>query len=157
MAGSPYVITYEEAFPLPSPPDEVWSVLQHLERFESWWGWLTEFRVDGPGLQAGSVLRGVVVPPLPYRIRVQIELLECVRPSRIDAAVHGDLEGRAQLLLDPDADGAGSCASVSSSIEVKQHPLRAASRLAPGLLRWGHDRVVEATVSTFRRHLRDGD
>ena len=81
-------------------------MLQHMERFESWWGWLTEFRVDGPGLQAGSVLRGVVVPPLPYRIRVQIELLECVRPERIDAAVHGDLEGRAQLLLDRTATAA---------------------------------------------------
>ena len=76
-------------------------MLQHMERFESWWGWLTEFRVDGPGLQAGSVLQGVVVPPLPYRIRVQIELLECVRPERIDAAVHGDLEGRAQLAPRP--------------------------------------------------------
>ena len=155
MAGSPYVITYEGAFPLPSSPDEVWMVLQHLERFESWWGWLTEFRVDGPGLQAGSVLRGTVVPPLPYRIRVQIELLECVRPERIDAAVHGDLDGRAQLLLDPDGDG--TRARVSSSIEVRQRPLRAAARLAPGLLRWGHDRVVESTVSTFRTHLRDGD
>jgi carbon monoxide dehydrogenase subunit G len=154
VAGSPYVIAYQGDFPLPSPPDEVWSVLQHLDRFESWWGWLTEFRVDGPGLQAGSVLQGVVVPPLPYRIRVQIELLECVRPQRIDAAVHGDLEGRAQLLLDP--EGEGSRASVTSNIEVTQRPLRAAARLAPGLLRWGHDRVVQTTVGTFRSHLREG-
>ena len=151
MTGSPFVIAYERAFPLPLPPDGIWSVLQQLDCFESWWGWLTEFRVEGPGLRSGSVLQGTVVPPLPYRIRVRLELLECIPPRRIDAAVHGDLEGRARILLEEDGDG--SLVSVTSDIEVMQRPLRAAARVAPGLLRWGHDRVVEATVRSFRTRL----
>lgn len=151
MAGSPFVIAYEGAFRLPRPPEEVWSVLQRLDCFESWWGWLTEFGVEGPGLQSGSVLRATVDPPLPYRIRVRLELVECLPPRCIEAAVHGDLEGRARLVLED--DGAGSRARVWSNIEVVQRPLRAAARLAPGLLGWGHDRVVEATVRSFRRHL----
>jgi hypothetical protein len=38
-------------------------------------------------------------------------------------------------------------------VEVMQRPLRAAARVAPGLLRWSHDRVVEATVRSFRTRL----
>jgi hypothetical protein len=36
---------------------------------------------------------------------------------------------------------------------MKQRPMRLAARLASPLLRWGHDRVVEATVASFRRNL----
>lgn len=153
MAGSPYVIEYRGAFSFPCPPGEVWSAMQRFERFERWWSWLREFRVEGPGLEAGSVLHGVVVPPLPYRLGVRIALLECVRPRRIEAAIHGDLEGAARLVLEP--EGEGTRASVSSTIEVMQRPLRVAARVAPRVLRWSHDRVVEATVTSFRGHLRD--
>src|SRR3990170_2444276 len=103
MAGSPYVVKYERGFSLPAPPQEVWSAVELFERFESWWGWLGELRVEGPGLKAGSVLHGVVAPPLPYRMRLRVVLADC----------------------DP-----------------------------PRVMRWGHDRVVDATVAGFRRHLR---
>ena len=76
MAASRYVIEYHGAFSFPAPPHEVWSAMERFERFERWWGWLREFRVEGPGLVAGSVLHGVVVPPLPYRLGVRIALLE---------------------------------------------------------------------------------
>jgi hypothetical protein len=38
---------------------------------------------------------------------------------------------------------------------MMQRPMRAAARVASPVLRWGHDRVVAATVSGFRRQLRD--
>jgi hypothetical protein len=153
MAGSPYVIEYRGAFSFPCPPEAMWSAMQRFDRYESWWRWLREFRVEGRGLETGSVLHGVVVPPLPYRLGVRIALLDCVRPERIDAAIHGDLEGAARLVLE--AEHEGTRASVSSTIEVMQRPLRIAARLAPPVLRWGHDRVVEATITSFRGHLRD--
>ncbi len=153
MAGSPYVIDYRGAFSFAASPDEVWSAMERSECFEHWWRWLTEFGVEGPGLVTGSVLHGVVVPPLPYRLGVRIALVECVRPRRIEAAIHGDLEGAARLFLQ--AKREGTQAEVSSTVEVMQRPLRVAARVAPGLLRWGHDRVVEATVTSFRSHIRD--
>lgn len=153
MALSPDVIEYRGAFSFPCPPDEVWSAMQRFERYERWWGWLREFRVEGPGLETGGVLHGVVVPPVPYRLDVRIVLAECVRPQHIDADIHGDLEGAARLVLEPERNG--TRASVSSTIEVMQRPIRLAARVAPSALRWGHDRVVEATVTSFRRHLRD--
>jgi carbon monoxide dehydrogenase subunit G len=153
VAGSPYVIEYEGRFSFPAPPQEVWSAVEHFERFESWWGWLGELRVEGPGLAAGSVLHGVVAPPLPYRMRLRVVLLECVPPRSVDASVNGDLVGHARLVLEP--EGTGTRASVAWEIEMMQRPMRMAARVAAPLLRWGHDRVVDATVAGFRRHLRN--
>lgn len=151
MSASPYVIDYRGTFDFDLPPEAMWDALEHSERFEGWWGWLREFRLDGGGLQAGSELRGLVSPPVPYQIRVRVVLDRCTRPERIDATVGGDLEGTAHLVLAP--LGAGSRADVSWTVEMKQRPMRIAARVAAPLLRWGHDRVVEATVNGFRRHL----
>jgi uncharacterized protein YndB with AHSA1/START domain len=154
---SPDTITYRREFSFPASPDELWEALEHPERFEAWWGWLGELRVerdephDGHVLQRGTVLHGVVSPPLPYRMRLRVVLEACRRPHHIDAAVHGDLEGAAHLVLAP--EGTGTRAEVRWSIEMMQRPMRIAARVAPRLLRWGHDRVVEATVAGFRRHL----
>jgi hypothetical protein len=112
---------------------------------------LREFRLEGPGLEAGAVLHGVVAPPVPYTMRIRVVLDRCTRPSSIDATVHGDLEGAARLVL-VEVDG-GSLAEVSWTIEMTQRPMRLAARFAYPLMRWGHDRVVEATVNSYRRHL----
>ena len=150
--GSPYVIEYSGRFDFPVPPREVWSAIEHFERYEAWWGWLRELRVEGLGLVGGSVLHGVVAPPLPYRMRLRVGLVACEPPRFIDASVDGDLVGHARLVLDPDGDG--TRVSVAWTIEMMQRPMRVAARIAPPLLRWGHDQVVAATVAGFRRHLR---
>jgi uncharacterized protein YndB with AHSA1/START domain len=151
VSKTPYVIDYKAAFDFAAPPPVVWQTIEHSERFENWWGWLKEFRLEGGGLRDGSVLHGVVEPPVPYRMRLRVELESCSAPRRIDAAVHGDLEGTARLLLEP--NDRGTRAMISWSIEMMQRPMRVACRVARPLLTWGHDRVVEATVSSFRRHV----
>jgi carbon monoxide dehydrogenase subunit G len=151
MATSPYVIEYEGSFHLDLPPDEVWTIISRTDRFEDWWGWLRDFETEGTGLETGSVLRGVVVPPLPYRMRLEVVLTQSARPRRIDAVVSGDLRGDATLTFTPDGDGTE--ATVGWTIEMMQRPMRLAARLAHPLLRWGHDRVVQATVENFRRLL----
>jgi len=151
VATTTSLIDYCGAFQFGVPPEAVWGTIERTGEFEGWWGWLGNFCLDGPGLEAGSVLVGVVSPPLPYHMRIRVELEHCQRPSSIDAAVHGDLEGRARLELAPDGDG--TIASVAWTIEMMQRPMRAAARFAYPLLRWGHDRVVDATVHGFRRQL----
>lgn len=151
MATSPYVIEYEGTFHLDLPPDEVWAIISRTDRFEAWWGWLRELETEGRGLETGSVLRGVVVPPLPYRMRLDVVLASSARPRRIDAVVTGDLRGEATLTFTPDGDGTE--ATVGWTIEMMQRPMRLAARLAHPLLRWGHDLVVQATVENFRRLL----
>ena len=151
VAGSACVIEYDGAFAFPVSLAKLWATMGRLDCFSSWWGWLHEFSVDGRGLEDGTVLHGVVAPPVPYRMRLDVLVDECVPERRIHALVHGDLEGAAQLSFD--GDNVESRARATWKLEMMQRPMRVAARVAPQLLRWGHDRVVEATVDGFRRHL----
>ncbi|MGH9016621.1 MAG: hypothetical protein ACRDY1_02625 [Acidimicrobiales bacterium] len=148
---SPYVIEYRGTFDFAVAPEAMWRTLEHSERFEGWWAWLGEFRLDGGALAAGAVLHGLVSPPVPYRMRVDVVLDACTPPEQIDATVRGDLVGDAHLHLAP--AGAGTRADVAWTVEMTQRSMRMAARLASPLLRFGHDRVVDATVSAFRRNL----
>jgi hypothetical protein len=145
------VIDYRGDFRFTVPREVLWHLLEDTGEFERWWGWLGEFRMDGNGLETGSVLTGVVTPPLPYHMRIQVVLEDCTEPASITAAVHGDLEGSAHLDLADDGDA--TIASVGWTIEMMQPPMRLAARVAYPVLRWGHDRVVDATVFGFRRRL----
>ncbi len=145
------VIAYQRSFDFDLTPAMLWAVIEETERFERLWPWLREFSIEGGSLRTGAVLHGVVVPPLPYRMRLDIELVSCRRPSAIDALVHGDLEGPAHLRLH--RSGAGTRADVAWTLEMMQRPMRVASRLAHPLLVRAHDIVVDVTVSGFRRYL----
>lgn len=154
MPARPYVVDYQGTFALAASPDEVWAELSQVDSFAAWWGWLDDFRHHGDGLSAGTVLEGSVRPPLPYRLGLVVTFEECVRPSHIQARVRGDLEGPARLMLR--ADGHGTEAEVRWTLEMKQPAVRRAAVVAWPLLRWGHDRLVDATVRGFRRHLDAG-
>jgi hypothetical protein len=145
------VFNYRRGYHFDLGPEALWDRLEQLDRFESWWPWLTGFRVEGNGLATGSVLSGVVNPPVPYRMRLRIELIECSRPEAIDARVDGDLVGDAHLRLIP--EGPGTRVEVAWTVEVMQPAMRLANRVARPVLQWGHDRVVEMTVAGFRRRI----
>jgi carbon monoxide dehydrogenase subunit G len=151
VADSPYVFEYAETFVFAASPERVWGVLERFETLAATWPWLRELRVEGAGLQPGTVVRGVVRPPLPYRMRLVVVLDEGVPDSCITASVHGDLEGRAHIAFD--GDGTETRADVSWTIEMMQPAMRVAARLAPRVLQWGHDHVVAATVNALRRIL----
>jgi carbon monoxide dehydrogenase subunit G len=147
-------IQYRRAFEFARTPQELWDAMQEVDRFEAWWPWLEEFRLEGGSLHVGSVLHGVVAPPLPYRMRLRVELTRYEPPNRIDAVIHGDLEGLASIEIRP--SGGGATAEVSWTVEMMQRPMRLAARFGRPLLQWGHDRVVEMTVAGFRRRLESG-
>jgi carbon monoxide dehydrogenase subunit G len=149
------VIDYRHGFQFDLSPDQLWDRIEQVDQFERWWPWLSEFEVEGSGLAQGSVLRGVVAPPLPYRMRLRVELGRCVRPVSIDATVGGDLTGVAGLRLHRNDEG--TWAEVSWNVEMRQPVMRLASRFGHPLLKWGHDRVVESTVAGFRRRLKAAD
>jgi hypothetical protein len=145
------VIDYDATFVFPVSVAQLWATMARVDCYSSWWSWLDEFSAEGAGLAQGTVLHGIVVPPLPYRMRLDVVLEDCVPERSISALVHGDLEGAARLTFD--GDDAETRAHATWRIEMMQRPMRMAARIAPPLLRWGHDRVVEATVDGFRRHV----
>jgi hypothetical protein len=145
------VINYQRSYEFPLPPEGIWDALEEVDQFALWWPWLEEFRLEGDSLAAGTVLHGVVAPPLPYRMRIQIELTRCEKPGIIEALVHRDLEGEASIALYP--QGVGAHVDVAWTVEMMQRPMRLADRMAHPVLKRGHDLVVENTVAEFRRHL----
>jgi len=153
MPGRP-VFDYRGEYEFALAPEAMWERMEHLDQFARWWPWLQEYRLEGGGLASGSVLHGVVVPPLPYRMRIRVELTRCEPPGVIDAIISGDLEGEAHLRIR--ADGTRSRVEVAWTVETMQRPMRLASRFGRPLLQWGHDRVVEMTVAGFRRRLESG-
>jgi hypothetical protein len=148
-------MTYREQHEFRQSPPELWRAMEEMDQFELWWSWLEEFRLEGDSLAAGSVLHGVIAPPLPYRMRIRVELTQCDPYRHIDALVHGDLEGEARL--DMRDAGAGSIVDMAWTVEMMQRPMRMASRFAQPLMQWGHDVVVGITVAGFRRRLESTD
>jgi hypothetical protein len=151
VPGSVYVIDYDGTFTFPVSVARLWATMVEVDLFSSWWGWLHDFSVEGNGVEHGAVLHGVVEPPLPYRMRLAVVVDECVPEQRITAFVHGDLDGVARITFD--GNDAQACAHAEWTLEMMQRPMRMAARIAHPLMRWGHDRVVDATVDSFRRHL----
>jgi hypothetical protein len=169
------VIGYSGTHQFRIPHDELWTAIGRTDRFGTWWGWLEEFRAesrdgdnlsggvedhgDRVGLQAGTVLQAVVAPPVPFRMRVRVEILTVKPPDEIRAAVHGDLEGTARLSVRSSGSSSGSSSGTGSTVEIEwevemmQRPMRIACRYGYPLMKWGHDRVVEMTLSSFRRHV----
>ncbi len=147
------IVTYRRGYGFRLAPDDLWDQLDQLDQFERWWPWLTDFEAEGDGLSTGAVLRGVVNPPLPYHMRIRVELVECTRLQLIRAAIGGDLVGESEVRFRP--DGTGTWAEVSWTVEMRQPAMRWASRVGRPVLQWGHDRVVEMTVAGFRRRIED--
>ncbi len=142
---------YDSTLAFPVALAELWAMTVDVERFASSWSWLEDFSVEGHRLRRGTVLHGVVVPPLPYRMRLDVVLDEYVPQRRITASVHGDLEGTARLSFE--GDGVESRVHATWTVEMMQRSMRVAARIAHPLLRWGHDRVVDATVNALHRRL----
>ena len=142
-------VDYRGAFWFPVVPVVLWDTVEQLDRFPAWWSWLQDFRPDGDGLAPGTVLHGTVVPPVPYRLRLEVHLRHCERPRLLEASVEGDLRGYATVELAPLRDG--TQVDAAWSLDFVSAPLRLASRVAYPVMRWGHDRVVDMAVSGFRR------
>lgn len=140
---------YRGAFWFPVEPNELWDTIERFDQFESWWAWLRDFGADSDRLVAGNVLHATVIPPVPYRLALDIRLARSLRPHALEATIDGDARGFAVIRLDPVDDG--TQVAVMWSLGLVSTPLRIAALVAYPLMRWGHDRVVEMAVAGFRQ------
>jgi len=148
-------IDYRGSFWFPVTPDQLWATIERFDLFESWWAWLDDFQADNGGLVDGTMLHGMVVPPVPWRLHLEVRLVRCDRPRLIEADVDGDVHGDAALRLEQAAEG--THATAAWSLRMNSTPLRVAVRAAHPLMQWGHDRVVDMTVSSFRQRALSAD
>ena len=89
-----------------------------------------------------------VQPPLPYQVRFTIDLDEVEAPVSARGTVSGDIEGWAQLVIGPHAEG--SDVRLTSELAPTNGFLRLAGRLAGPVVRFGHDWGLDAAVRQFR-------
>lgn len=132
-------------------PDRVWDAIDDVRRFPRLWSWLRAFEAGGDRLQPGLVMRGTVVAPVPYRMRLTVEVDEVSRGHWVRATVRGDLAGPAAVEIRETARGCEL--TVCWRAEIRRPAMRAAAHVVRPVLVWGHDRIVETTVRSFRHHL----
>jgi hypothetical protein len=122
-----------------------------IERYARRWRWIRDLRIEPEPLQVGSIITFTAVAPIPYRIKLQIEILEMTFERTIRARVTKDLEGTGSIELIPRSEG--TQVKLAWNVEMRQPAMRWAGRVARPLLIKGHDWAVRAAVASFRRRL----
>lgn len=145
--------SYEGTFRFDATPDELWESLQRVDLFESWWPWMRDVRVEGVALAPGSVLSFRIVPPVPYRMTIEVEVTESEPDVRVTGRVSGDLRGWGHLEFEPDGDG--SVVVTTWEVEIHNAAIRTVIRLARPVLLWAQQWAVESSLRGFRAYLRE--
>ena len=127
----------------------VWSAIGRVDRYQEWWPWLHRF--DGDALREGDRWHCVVKPPLPYRLRFDVILVEVVDRDVVRARVGGDITGSARL----DVIDRGPCSELRlrSELVPVDRTLRLIARVARPVATFGHDWVLDTGVRQFRAAL----
>jgi hypothetical protein len=128
------------------PPEDLWAAMAEVGCFRTWWPWLRE--LDATALEPGAVWSAVVQPPLPYRLRFDVHIVEVVTLSSVTARVTGDIEGSARL--DIGATPTGSTLHLISELAPTSSVLRTVATLAGPVVRFGHEWVLDTGLRQFR-------
>ncbi len=129
-------------------PERLWAQLSSTDQFTEWWTWLVEFDA-ADGLRAGTTANAVIRAPLPYVLRLSIDVERVVERELVETYVRGDLDGVATLVITPTDEGCA--ARLNWELHIVNGMLRTASILGRPLMSWAHDRVVATGVDQFRR------
>lgn len=139
----------DRTYEFPAEPDVIWARLDRVEDYRMWWPWLRHLEANQ--LKTGETWDCVIKPPVPWSIRVLVEITEAVPARLISARVTGDVAGEGQLDLQPHAGG--SELRIRSRLAPSSPVLRAAAYLAAPLSRFGHDWVLDTGSRQFGAHL----
>ncbi len=129
-----------------TPPEVVWDALCRVDDYRRWWPWLR--RLDAQGMVEGDRWRCLILPPVPYILRLTVHLLSVEEHQRVEAQVSGDITGDATLTLDPTDEGC--VVRLTSVLRPHRGPLRTVTRVAPWIAHRGHDWVLDTGLRQFR-------
>jgi hypothetical protein len=151
MPASQIQVPFERTFVFDGSPSDLWDAVALIARRNDFDDRLFRFELDGRPLETDSTVDVEVTPPLPYRVRLQIQFSECTRPSEIRIALRGDVEGVGSVYLLP--RGEETHVRATWNVELVQPSMRTVARVAYPVVVWGQDLVVDAIVRAFRRRL----
>jgi hypothetical protein len=127
-------------------PDELWEAMSRVGEYRRWWPWLRHF--EAPGLEPGVTWAATVQPPLPYRLRFDLLLLDVREPRLVVADITGDIEGEARIEVEPTA--VGSELHFTSELVPTNPILRSVARMAAPVAQFGHQWVLDTGLRQFR-------
>ncbi len=150
--ASPFDVSYSGAHRFDASPEELWRELGRVHRFESWWPWMRNVRLQGEALAPGSTISFGIDPPVPFKMSICVAVTDS-RPSEwIEGEVSGDLSGTARLELRDEAPGA--VCTVTWDVEIANRGIRRIIHVARPVLLWAQHWAVEIALHGFRDHLR---
>ena len=143
----PQAFDYDRRFEFAVSPETFWATISRTESYPEWWTWLREFASDG--LHDGAHTECVIRAPLPYALRVTVDVERAVPPERVETRVSGDLDGPARLEITPTP--MGCAARLVWSLELREPWLARLARFTRPVLTWAHDRIISSGVRQFER------
>ena len=149
--GSPYVFEYDRSFGFDVERATMWDALHRTERYETWWEWMRDLNVHGRPLSPGTRFSFAVVAPIPFSMRLTVEVTDVVPERSVSASIHGDLSGIATMRFEDAPEGCR--AHISWRVELRQKAMRAAALVAHPVLAWGQEWAVGAALRGFNRDL----
>lgn len=132
-------------------PDELWTEITDAHRFERWWSWLRDLRLEPDRVETGATMTFSIVSPLPYQMHCIVDFLEVVEHQRIHTVVAGDLRGWANLEIE--ARDGGSEIVLEWELEPTQTPMRLLVRAARPLIMRTKDWAIDIALNAFRRNV----
>jgi uncharacterized protein YndB with AHSA1/START domain len=140
-----------------APAERVWAALTDPDAWPSWWPYVLAVQTlrEGGADGVGSVRRIHWATRLPYRLLIEVEAVESVRPHRLRARSRGQLDGEGLWLLR--ADSGHTDVTYVWRVRVVKRWMRWLAPLLAPVFRWNHDAVMRAGEDGLRRYLRDSD
>ena len=138
---------YDRRFEFAVSPETFWATISRTDCFPAWWTWLREFESDG--LRDGAHTECVIRAPLPYALRVTVDVERAVPPELVETRVSGDLDGPARLEIT--STPMGCAARLVWSLELREPWLARLARVTRPVLTWAHNRIISSGVRQFER------
>ena len=149
--SSPFDVSYAGSHRFGASAEELWGELRRVDRFEEWWPWMKDVRLQGEALMPGSVISFGIDPPVPFKMIISVAVTDSQAPAWLEGDVSGDLSGRARLELIDEADHA--VCHVSWDVEIANAGIRRVISVARPILLWAQRWAVEIALHGFRSHL----
>ena len=149
--GSPYAIAHEGTEVFELTPEELWAEVTDVDRFEEWWSWLSDLRLEPPEVAMGTVMTFKIVTPLPYSMHCRVEFINVIDAEQVETVVTGDLRGWANLEIWPHE--AGSSIVLSWELEPTHRGFRFLVRAARPLIMRTKDWAIDVALRSFRRNV----
>lgn len=136
-----------------APAERVWLALTDIESWPQWWPDVRSVRTlrQGNPDGLGRVRRIEWVTRLPYRIVVEVEAVEALRPERLRGRSRGQMKGEGIWLLR--WDGRVTDVTYVWRVELASPWMRLLVPLLAPLFRWNHRSVMRAGGIGLARHL----